>query len=177
MLRAAEAVATGRAGHPDTARVQFAAAVTDLRGYQGGEWMAHLAQWLVAPAAFASGWGNPAAMQAAVRWFTDHRYEPLAASCRRMLREAGVPVPRAGRGSSEVPDALRALGVTSREVDVLHLVVPGLSNRDIARQLVLSPKTVEKHVASLLDKTGRPDRAALRTAYASMGAAPQPGAG
>jgi DNA-binding CsgD family transcriptional regulator len=140
--------------------------VADLRGYQGGEWLVQLTGWLVAPAALADGWGDPTAvLQVAVRWFTDHRYEPLAASCRRLLRDAGAPVPRAGRGSSAVPGALRELGVTSREVDVLQLVVAGFTNRQIAQRLVLSPKTVEKHVASLLDKTGLPDRNRLRERY------------
>jgi DNA-binding NarL/FixJ family response regulator len=36
-----------------------------------------------------------------------------------------------------------------------------LSNKDIAARLYLSPRTVEKHVASLLLKTGTADRAAL----------------
>jgi DNA-binding NarL/FixJ family response regulator len=49
---------------------------------------------------------------------------------------------------------LRALGITSREVDVLVLVAEGLSNRQIADRLTLSPKTVERHLASLFDRTG-----------------------
>ncbi len=34
-------------------------------------------------------------------------------------------------------------------------------NQQIARRLSISPRTVEKHMASLLNKTGRADRAAL----------------
>jgi DNA-binding NarL/FixJ family response regulator len=60
-----------------------------------------------------------------------------------------------------VPDELAERGVTSREMDVLRLVTAGLTNRQIAERLVLSPKTVEKHVASLLHKNGAADRAAL----------------
>ena len=74
---------------------------------------------------------------------------------------ADAPVPRQGRGASPVPDALAERGVTSREMDVLWLVAEHLTNRQIAERLVLSPKTVEKHVASLLRKTGLADRAAL----------------
>jgi len=70
-------------------------------------------------------------------------------------------VPRRGRGESEVPPALRGLGVTSREVDVLRLVVEGLPNREIAARLYLSPRTVEKHVERLVAKTGVPSRAEL----------------
>jgi DNA-binding NarL/FixJ family response regulator len=60
-----------------------------------------------------------------------------------------------------VPASLRALGVASREVDVLTLVAEGLSNREIAERLVLSPKTVERHLASLFDRTGIRNRADL----------------
>ncbi|MBA3908108.1 MAG: response regulator transcription factor, partial [Pseudonocardiales bacterium] len=84
-----------------------------------------------------------------------------ARRCRMMLGAAGVPMPRRGRDESSVPTALRALGVTSREVDVLKLVAAGLSNREIGNRLFLSTKTVERHVGSLLHRTGSADRAAL----------------
>jgi DNA-binding NarL/FixJ family response regulator len=77
-----------------------------------------------------------------------------------MLGEAGAPVPRR-RGDTEVPQALRALGVTGREVDVLKLVVAGRTNRQIATDLVLSPKTVERHLSSLFARLGVHDRRAL----------------
>jgi DNA-binding NarL/FixJ family response regulator len=70
-----------------------------------------------------------------------------------VLRRAGAPVPRQGRGDSAVPARLRGCGVTSREMDVLALVVQGLSNGAIAERLVLSPRTVETHVANLVAKT------------------------
>ncbi|HVD29960.1 MAG TPA: helix-turn-helix transcriptional regulator, partial [Mycobacteriales bacterium] len=74
---------------------------------------------------------------------------------------AGAPVPRPGRGDTPVPPGLRAAGVTSREVDVLLLVAEGLTNTAIAQKLVLSPRTVETHVANLVAKTGVANRAAL----------------
>jgi DNA-binding NarL/FixJ family response regulator len=46
-----------------------------------------------------------------------------------------------------------------------------LSNKEIAARLYLSPRTVEKHVASLLLKTGAADRAALGR-LARQGATP-----
>jgi DNA-binding NarL/FixJ family response regulator len=51
--------------------------------------------------------------------------------------------------------------VTARESEVLDLVGERLANREIAARLFLSPRTVEKHVASLLAKLGVADRAAL----------------
>jgi DNA-binding NarL/FixJ family response regulator len=54
-----------------------------------------------------------------------------------------------------------SLGITRREADVLALVIEGCSNRDIADRLFLSVRTVEKHVESLLRKTGTKSRTQL----------------
>jgi len=43
-------------------------------------------------------------------------------------------------------------GVTPREAEVLRLVVQGLSNKEIAARLYISPRTVEKHLERLLRK-------------------------
>ena len=53
------------------------------------------------------------------------------------------------------------VGVTSREMDVLNLVAEGLSNGAIAERLVLSPRTVETHVANLVAKTKADGRTGL----------------
>ena len=44
--------------------------------------------------------------------------------------------------------------LTRREREVAELVGEGLTNRQIARELVLSERTVEKHVANILKKLG-----------------------
>jgi DNA-binding NarL/FixJ family response regulator len=44
--------------------------------------------------------------------------------------------------------------LTAREADVLALLVRGLSNRQIAERLVLSPRTVGTHVEHIFTKTG-----------------------
>lgn len=51
--------------------------------------------------------------------------------------------------------------LTEREVEVLRLVVEGLTGRQIATRLTLSPRTVENHVQHLLRKLDLPNRAAL----------------
>jgi DNA-binding NarL/FixJ family response regulator len=58
-----------------------------------------------------------------------------------------------------------------REYDVFRLLVDRLGNKAIATRLHISPRTVEKHVASLIAKTQQPDREALST-YASAILAP-----
>jgi DNA-binding NarL/FixJ family response regulator len=56
-------------------------------------------------------------------------------------------------------------GLTDREVEVLKLVAEGRSNHDIARALVLSQKTVERHLSNIFTKLDVPSRTAA-AAYA-----------
>ena len=170
LLTVADAVASGRDRDRARAESLLDHALADLSGYQGAAWMPHTVHWLIAGAAHRDGWGDPVAwLQASVRWFADHGQPALATSCRVALRDMGAPVPRQGRGESPVPPSLRALGVTSREVDVLALLPERLTNRQVADRLVVSPRTVEKHVAALLAKTGRPDRQGLATLARELG--------
>ncbi len=57
--------------------------------------------------------------------------------------------------------------LTERELEVLRLVAAGLSDREIAQRLVLSPHTVHRHVANIRTKLGLPPRAAAAAAYAT----------
>ena len=50
------------------------------------------------------------------------------------------------------PRALTETGVSDREAEVLRLVAAHLSNAQIANRLVISVRTVESHVSSLLRK-------------------------
>ena len=104
---------------------------------------------------------------AAIAFFAAAGARPPAEAARALLRAAGRPVPRRGRGYATVPATLAAVGVSSREMDVLLLLAEGLTNRQIAARLYLSPRTVEKHVERLLAKTDSPNRVALAAHAAS----------
>lgn len=121
-----------------------------------------LALRLVAEAALRDGWGEP------IRWLTEAEavfvsggQARIASACRTLLKGAGAPTTRRRGLDRDVPAVLLREGVTAREAEVLGLVGERLGNREIAARLYLSPRTVEKHVASLLAKLAVPDRAAL----------------
>jgi ATP/maltotriose-dependent transcriptional regulator MalT len=106
----------------------------------------------------------------------------LAAACRRLgdadtarmeeaaAREVFVEVgarpdlarldEAAGRGQAEA-----AAGLTAREIDVIRLVAAGRTNREIADELVISEKTVARHLSNMFTRLGLANRAAA-TAYA-----------
>lgn len=50
------------------------------------------------------------------------------------------------------PNAQRTLGLSPREMEVLTLIADGLSNKEIAARLHVSPNTVKTHVARVLEK-------------------------
>ena len=56
-------------------------------------------------------------------------------------------------------------GLTDRETEVVKLVAEGLSNRQIAEELMISEKTVQRHRANIMEKLGMHDRVEL-TRYA-----------
>jgi DNA-binding CsgD family transcriptional regulator len=161
----AEAITLGRAGRGHEASAAAARADADLAGL---DWFHHCARRVLAEAAIADGWGDPAAwLWEAHAWFESAGQERLAAACRSLLHRAGVPGAHTSRRHSGVPARFRSLGVTRREMDVLSLLADGLSNRELGERLYLSPRTVEKHVASLMAKTQTRTRAQLAALAAS----------
>jgi DNA-binding CsgD family transcriptional regulator len=158
-LAYAEAVLEGRSGHPGQAHALADEGSAHFAPF--APWWDHLVRRLVAPAAIKDGWGDPVGwLREAAREF-ETTHDQLAAACRGILRRAGAPVPRAGRGTAQVPGQMRRLGITSREMDVYLLVARGHSNSEIAEKLYISPKTVETHIASLVSKTGQAGRRQL----------------
>ena len=63
--------------------------------------------------------------------------------------------------------------LTGREMEVLRLIAQGLSNPEIAQQLIVAERTVSKHVSTILDKLHLANRTqaaryALRKGLASL---------
>lgn len=90
----------------------------------------------------------------------------LADAVRRTAAGAAVFSPGLADGALEesgrpLDPADGARRLTEREADVLRLVVDGLTSRQIAARLVLSPRTVENHVQHMLRKLALSGRAAL----------------
>jgi DNA-binding CsgD family transcriptional regulator/tetratricopeptide (TPR) repeat protein len=157
-LRYADAVAAGRAGRPDEAALLFSEADDVLRPTT---WWRRVLRLVALERAVVDRWGDPVPeLRANLAEHEAAGEERLAVACRDLLRRAGAPT-RRGRGAGPVPAQLRAVGVTSRELDVLRFVCDGRSNAEIAERLFLSTRTVETHVAHLLAKTGTFDRNGL----------------
>ncbi len=158
-FRYAEAVVLGRKGRDRDAAALVAAADGV---FERSEWHRQIGRRLVAEAALADGWGEPITwLREALAFFEDQGYDPVASACRSLLRQAGAPVPRRRQGSETVPPSLRAMGVTTRELEVLTLLADGLSNREIGERLFLSHRTVERHIANLTAKAGVERRSQL----------------
>ena len=155
----AHAVLLGRAGHADRATAAVAQAQHVGVPYPMAR---HLGLRLVAQAAHADGWGTPDSwLYQAEDYFHRGAVPTAAAACRALLRKTGAPVPQRRGGTDGIPTALRSMGVTHREYEVLQLLPDRPTNRIIADLLHISPRTAEKHVANLIVKTGQPDRSTL----------------
>ncbi|OLF09257.1 helix-turn-helix transcriptional regulator [Actinophytocola xanthii] len=157
--RFADAVLLGRAGRGDAAAEAVVDALTVGQPYAMSQ---HLGLRLVGEAALADGWGDPVSW---LRTAEDHFHRAgvatVASACRALLRRAGARVSQRRGGTESIPPQLRSAGVTAREYEILALLVGRLGNREIADRLHLSPRTVERHVGSLMTKTGLPNRIAL----------------
>lgn len=163
LLAYADAVELGRAGGGGPAQQQVEAAEQALLAVDPAGAVQHLrclGRRLMAEAALQDGWGEPVLwLREAVAHF-DVPAPAVADAARELLRRAGVRAPRRGSAPG-VPQRLREAGITPREHEVLLLVADGASNREVAARLHLSPRTVETHVARLLDKAAVRTRAQL----------------
>ena len=116
-------------------------------------------------AALADG-SDPGQLLAALAVADDLGARPLAGLLRARLRALGVTrIPRGPVGETRANPA----GLTARQVDVLRLLGKGHTNAQIVRQLVVSVRTVDSHVAAVLDKLGARDRRHAAEQAAELG--------
>ncbi|MDH2392660.1 AAA family ATPase [Streptomyces sp. HNM0663] len=115
----------------------------------------------------SSATGEPSREEAAGllrrAWDTAQRLgaRPLAEDIALLARRARISLSRspgpAAEGDASAADggtSAETLGLTPRERDVLRLVAAGHSNRRIAEELYISPKTASVHVSNILAKLG-----------------------
>ncbi|GEC10177.1 DNA-binding response regulator [Streptomyces spinoverrucosus] len=170
----AEALAQARAHHPDLAILDIA--MPRLTGLQAARELSRTRPetrililtmydneqyFFVALAAGASGY--------VLKSVADR---DLVEACRATMR--GEPFLYPGAVNALIRDYLEhardgrplpARTITDREEEILKLVAEGHTTQEIADLLVISPKTVERHRANLLQKLGMKDRLEL-TRYA-----------
>jgi DNA-binding CsgD family transcriptional regulator len=77
---------------------------------------------------------------------------PLSEEITILARRARIRVPGADGDTAAGREAGAGPGLTERELEVLRLVAAGRSNREIAAELFISPKTASVHVSNILGK-------------------------
>ena len=138
---------------------------------RAGRWREAAALWEAAgcpyehAAALAES-PDPQHLLAALETLDELGAKPLAASVRALLRELGVTrIPRGPLTGTRSNPA----GLTARQVDVLRLLGQGYTNAQIASELVISVRTVDSHVAAVLDKLGAATRRDAAARAAELG--------
>jgi DNA-binding NarL/FixJ family response regulator len=98
----------------------------------------------------------PGNLNAAYQTYRDLGAETMRRRTAHAMRAAGVPTPRSRRRSGKE--------LTDTEITLGRLVHDGLTNREIAKVLIVSPKTVEVYLSRLFAKLGVESRVELAVA-------------
>ena len=96
------------------------------------------------------------------------RASRLSESARRLVQVVAT-APRRPPGQGRGP-------LTPRQVEVLELIVPGLTNAEIAERLAITEKTAEHHVSAVLARLGAPNRASAVATAIGLGLVSRAGA-
>ncbi|WP_326578682.1 AAA family ATPase [Actinacidiphila glaucinigra] len=101
-----------------------------------------------------------ASLSAALATFEQLGARPWADRAKRTLQATGWMVKRA--------DGPESVSLTPQELEIAHLAASGLTNKQIAERLYLSPRTVGGHLGRVFPKLGITSRAALRDALTGL---------
>ena len=94
-------------------------------------------------------WYIETLLDAALAKFHSLDMDGLVSTCTLPSEELAVQSAPSTSAAQAFPD-----GLTAREVDVLRPLAGGMTNSQIAQQLVLSVRTVERHIANIYKKIG-----------------------
>ena len=119
-----------------------------LVGRQAYEQAQTLARGLLGDLLFATAWAQGRSMTPEQAVAAQGKTLPTASASPRAAKAAPLPSPTS------------PFGLTSRELDVLRLLAQGWTDAQIARQLVISLRTVNRHTSSLYSKLGVSSRTA-----------------
>jgi DNA-binding NarL/FixJ family response regulator len=96
--------------------------------------------------------------------------EQALAAQGRTLVPTDIPVPRDAISTppTKSPTTYPA-GLTAREMEVLRLVAMGMTNEQVAEQLVISPRTVNTHLTAIYGKIGISSRSTASRSFRLRG--------
>lgn len=129
-------------------------AATPYRLHIDGDHEAAAREWHLLGCPYEEAWaladaGDEGSLRKALDMLVELGASPLAIRVRQRLREIGATgIPAGPRRTTMSHPA----GLTARQAEVLELLGEGLTDREIAERLYISPKTVGHHVSAILRK-------------------------
>ncbi len=185
----AREIAGSHAGQPDLVAFGTMAAAEHARQLGADDrdtWRGVARAWQLAGQPYREAYARLREAEAALRAGRREQAARALAACQTLARQLPSPLlltlsgELASRARLTRPSGPRAgsaaagarFDLTGRETEVLALLVSGDSNRQIARALFISERTVAVHVSRILDKLGVRNRTEAATVGARLGLVP-----
>jgi DNA-binding CsgD family transcriptional regulator len=117
-----------------------------------GDWQGAAKEWEERGCPYEQGMalmdGDEAAQLASLDIFERLEARPIIEILKQKMRTQGIRIPRGPRSATRE----NPLGLTAREMEVVTLIAQGKSNRQIAKVMTVSEKTIETYVTRILNK-------------------------